>query len=142
VRIEGRIMIDRPAEDVWKFLSEPSNWTKKDPDALEAKLTSEGPVAVGSTGLIRYPKQTLSIRFIEYDPNTKIITVEFTSGHIKGTKTTYRMQSIDKKTKLTRTDELNFSGIHKLQGQFIARRMMKTVENELNNTQRIMESQS
>ena len=64
-RIEASVVIDRPAETVWKFVSDYSNYPRIDPDILEFKQTSVGPIAVGSTFEANRKKEgKVSFRFL------------------------------------------------------------------------------
>ncbi|HYB03039.1 MAG TPA: SRPBCC family protein [Nitrososphaerales archaeon] len=102
--IEASIVVNRPAEDVWKFMIDLVNTPKWDPGVLEVKQTSAGPIGVGTTLQSRHPKnRVLNARALEYEPNRKF-TLEFTSGPIKGTRVSYVLENIEgKNTKLTRT---------------------------------------
>ena len=48
-KIEVSATVHRPPETVWKFVFDPTNAPKYDPDIISAKQTSDGPVAVGTT---------------------------------------------------------------------------------------------
>ncbi len=48
-KVEESIIINRPVEAVWKFLSNIENMPKWDRGVIEARQTSEGPMGVGST---------------------------------------------------------------------------------------------
>lgn len=68
---------------------------------MEARYTSSGPRGVGTTAELVYPKQTLLLRVLEYEENRKL-TLQFTSGPVKGTKTTFIFEMADGKTRVTR----------------------------------------
>jgi uncharacterized protein YndB with AHSA1/START domain len=143
VKTEASVMIDRPVEEVWKFISDISNpkkW-KVDPNAIGARYTSTGPLGVGTTGEIIYPKQTLTLRYLEYEPNRKV-TVEFTSGPINGTRATFVTETVEGKTKLTRTDDVKAAGFYKLMGPMVARRLKKIGEDDVAGIKRTLESEA
>jgi uncharacterized protein YndB with AHSA1/START domain len=141
-KIEASVMIDRPVEETWKFMTDLSNTPKWDPGVLEARQTSAGPPGIGMTIESRHPKQrVLNARVIEYEQNCKF-TLEFTSGPIKGTRVSYIMEAIGGKTKLTRKFDLKFSGFYMLIGSFAARRARREGGAEINNAKRILESEA
>jgi hypothetical protein len=49
VRITDSTIIDCPVEEVWRFMSDPSNTPKWYQGTLEVRQTSEGSIAVGTT---------------------------------------------------------------------------------------------
>ena len=48
--IKGSVDVQRPVEEVFAYLTDPSNNLKWEKGVLEMELTSEGPVGVGSKG--------------------------------------------------------------------------------------------
>lgn len=77
-------MIDRPVEEVWKFITDVSNAPKWDEDVTEWKQTSAGPLGVGTTFDAIHRRLTYSERVTEYEPN-KRLSLLITSGPAKGT---------------------------------------------------------
>jgi hypothetical protein len=61
-RVVTSLTIDRPAEEVFKFMADISNAKKKDQGVVEARFTSPEPTGVGRTFELKYPKQTLTQR--------------------------------------------------------------------------------
>ena len=51
VKIEVSAVIDRPVEDVFAFMSNPENDPQWQSDTAETKITSQGPMGVGTTYL-------------------------------------------------------------------------------------------
>ncbi|MEO8462318.1 MAG: SRPBCC family protein, partial [Chloroflexota bacterium] len=47
---ESSIEIDRSVDDVFAFLADPSNETQWQSGLIDSSFTSNGPVAVGTTG--------------------------------------------------------------------------------------------
>jgi hypothetical protein len=113
VKMEVCVMIDRPVEEVWKFMTDWSNhW---DPESMEMKQTSDGPVRVGTSVRIIHPKYPRILNFLitEYEPNRKF-TFEVASGPIRGSRFVYTMENIEGKTRLTEAADYNFPGFYKL----------------------------
>ena len=85
VRVEGTVVINRPIEEVFAFLSNADNASQWQGGTLEAKQTSEGPVGVGTTGQVasqflgRRMESTWEVT--EYELNRKA-SLKTTSGPV------------------------------------------------------------
>jgi hypothetical protein len=136
-------MIDRPAGVVWNFIIDLSN-SKWDPYCLEARQTSAGPIGVGATfQLIRSKTPKVhDLRVIQYDPGALKMTIESTSGPAKGTKQQFSMETIEGKTRLTRTFDLKYSGFYKLLGPFSTGMLKREATADLENIKRMVESKA
>ncbi len=145
VTIEANATIDRPVEDVWKFMSDFSNTPKWSPDIVEMKQTSPGSLGVGTTLLIRHPKQSLTGRVTEYEPNRSFV-FEVASGPARGTKVGYRMEGIEQNTRLTYTFDFKLEGFYRLLGPLVTGRATKRgqaeAEANVRNVKRILESKT
>ena len=141
-KIEASVVIDKPAETVWKFVSDFSNYPRIDPDILEFKQTSMGPIAVGSTFEANRKKEgKASFRTVEYDPIRKL-SVEVTSPRMmEGTKESLIIEDIGGKTKLTHVWDLRLGGAYRLMGPFVARSVRKLAATQISNVKRILESE-
>lgn len=75
IKVEASIVINRPIEEVFGFLSDMENNLKWRSSQIEIKKTSEGPIGVGTT--YRMVNNVLGRRLeteaevIEYEPNRK-----------------------------------------------------------------------
>lgn len=143
VRITDSTIIDCPVEEVWRFMSDPSNNPKWYQGTMEVRQRSEGPVAVGATleAAVHYRGSSLvfGARCTVFNQN-KEITWEFTSGHTKGSKDTWRMEPIDEKsTRLTRVFDLRVSGAWWVIQTIIVRGTKRAHEAEIHIVKRILE---
>ena len=86
MQISGSIEIDRPVEAVFDYMSVPENNLKWEKGVLENELTSEGPMALGSTGR-RVEKNMgtdrLTWEITKYDSN-EAIAMKFEGEKFKG----------------------------------------------------------
>jgi uncharacterized protein YndB with AHSA1/START domain len=83
-KFEASVLIDRPVEEVWKFMVDMSNGPKYDPSVISAKQTSDGSLAVGTTFEVDRKKEgKVSFRTVECDPGRKL-TLEVTSPRAGG----------------------------------------------------------
>ena len=144
-KIVASVLIDRPPEAIWKFITNPSNDPRWDANTVESKLTSTGPLGVGSTVQFRrstFPK-IMNYRILEYEPNRKV-TFEFTSGPIKGSILSMNLEVVEGKTRLTETDDYKFSGFYKLLMPFSGGegKGKREAEARVGNVKRILESEA
>jgi len=138
------VTVDRPAEAVWKFMTDPANGPKIT-GCLESKQTSAGPFGVGTTWRetrSQTPK-TQDYRVTEWEPNLKF-AFEFISGPVKGSRVRYSLENIEGKTKLTEVADFNLSGIYKLVKPFIDRpgKAEKEATDRLDNLKHAVESEA
>jgi uncharacterized protein YndB with AHSA1/START domain len=146
VRITDSTIIDRPVEEVWRFVSDPGNDPKWYQGTMEVRQISEGPTAVGTTieAVIQFRGRSLvaGARCIVLNPNTEV-TWKFTSGLMKRSTDSWRMESIDEKsTRLTRVFDMRVSGLWRAIQPIIARGTKKTHEAEIHNVKRLLEDES
>src|SRR5947209_806771 len=114
VKITDSTIIDRPVEEVWRFVSDPGNDPQWYQGTVEVRQISEGPTAVGTTfeAVIQFRGRSLvaGARCIVLNPN-KEVTWKFTSGLMKRSTDSWRMEPIDEKsTRLTRVFDMRVSG--------------------------------
>ena len=81
--ITQRVMVDRPVEEVWDFISTFENTTRWSRGVLEARQTSDGPLGVGSTlqTVVKAfgRRRTADYLVTEYQPN-RAFAFTVTSG--------------------------------------------------------------
>jgi uncharacterized membrane protein len=117
-------VIDRPVEDVWKFMIDISNMPEWEDSRAEWKQTSEGPIDSGSTfqSSIRFLGREVKfdLRITEFEPN-RTFAVEALNGFGKGTKMSYLMEPVEGgKTRLRRVTEVQLHGLAKVLRPFQA----------------------
>ena len=134
-------MINRPVEDVWKFVTDLSKLPKWNTEVQEAKQTSAGPIGVGTTLQTKSRNMVGYIQVVEYEPNKKI-TIEFTSRPLKGTNETSTVENVEGKTRFTRTTDMKFSGVYKLVGPFLTPTLRRGFAASVDNLKRILESEA
>jgi uncharacterized protein YndB with AHSA1/START domain len=139
-KIEASVVVDRPVEDVWKFMSDMSNDSKWNPDTVEVRQTSAGPLRVGTTLERVNPKRTFRIRVSEYEPNRKF-SYEVVEGPAKGSAVRYSMETVEGKTNLNIIMDPKFNGFYKLMEPLHATRAKREFAVLGSNIKRILESE-
>jgi carbon monoxide dehydrogenase subunit G len=119
VRIEANVTIDRPLDEVWRFMTDFSNYPKIHDTFVEMKQTSTGPLGAGAVLEARHRKVVYYLRVGEFDPKDKF-TLVHTSGRFKGTTDIFEMQTSGGKTLLTWTIDARLGGLYRLLAPFIA----------------------
>jgi uncharacterized protein YndB with AHSA1/START domain len=145
-KIEASVVIDRPVEDVWKFITDLPSVPKWSHGLLEKRQTSPGPLGVGTTVLSRTPRFTFTGRVTEFEPNRKI-SWEMTSGPMKGSHESDSLETVEGgKTRLTHVLDVRPSGFYRLMWPFIAGRTRRDgtahANTDLSNIKRILESET
>ncbi len=131
---EQSIVIDRPVEEVFQFVSDPTNDPKWHPPLIEVTRTSPGPNLLGSTFKGRYDPQRRTLatpvrtsglqeligEIVEYEPNQRYkLRIRFVD-HPKGLfarllgsefNLSFRVVPVSGGTQLFRTGEFNPAGI-------------------------------
>ena len=128
-RIETDIVIDRPVEEVFEFVSNPENDTSWQSGLEESRLTSEGPMGVGSTHLVvrRFlGKRIESLSEVtRFEPNAKIgLNSLSPPGQFA---VEYTFEPINGGTRITTVAQADSGGLFKLGEPLV----MKMVEAEM-----------
>lgn len=143
-KIEASIVVDRPVEEVWRFVIDFPNAPKVDPGLIECKVTSEGPLGVGTTLQSRRTTRGANLivwHVTEYEPGRKL-TAEVTSPNMmKGSRNTTTLENAEGKTKLSVAWDLKLNGFYSLLRPFIAPSMRKLCETQVGNLKRVLETE-
>jgi hypothetical protein len=143
-KIEASVVVDRPVEEVWKFVIDFPNAPKVDPDLLECKVTSEGPLGVGTT--LQSKRTTRGAHLIvwsvtEYEPGRKLIAEVASPQMMRGSRNMMTCESAEGKTKVDIAWDLKLNGFYSLLGPLLAPGFKKTCETQLSNLKHVLESE-
>jgi uncharacterized protein YndB with AHSA1/START domain len=144
VKVEGTVVINRPIEEVFAFLTNPDNSSLWQGMVLEAKQTSEGPVGVGTTGQVvsqflgRRMESTWEVT--EFELNRKA-TLKTTSGPIPYMNSA-TLESVEEGTKVTLVAEYEVGGYFKLAEPILARMAQRQAETDYANLKDLVEAQA
>ena len=144
IRIETRIVINRPVKEVFAFLSNFENWPKWSPGLLENKKTSDGPISRGTTwrGVSNVLGQRVEseAEVIEFEPNRKI-TWKYKPGPIQQAWGQTRFERVEGGTRVDLTLEGESGGFMKLAEPVFANLAKRQFEAGLANLKDLMEAQ-
>jgi uncharacterized membrane protein len=143
ITIEQSIIIARPIEEVFAYVSDQRNSPEWEDGVLEVRQTPESPVGVGTK--ITLVRAFLGKRieqhaeFVAYEP-----PVMFAFASISGPSTTgtNRFESTAEGTKVTIAFEMQAGGLFSLAEPLVARNLRRSVEAALGNLKDLLESQA
>ena len=142
IRVETKVEINRPSEEVFAFISNFENNPKWQSGQLEARFTSEGPLGVGSTydQVAKFLGRRIVSTFevLEYESNRKV-KASSTSGSFPITFTRL-VQPIDGGTIVKAIIEGDATGFFRLAQPLLGRMVQRSVDSDYKNLKRIMES--
>jgi uncharacterized protein YndB with AHSA1/START domain len=116
IKIEKSSLINRPVEDVWNFISNVENIPRWNRGTRNGKITSDGPVGVGST--IQYVRRLfgremiVKLRVTAYEPH-KTITLQLSVGRVTA-QTGFTLKPVEDGTWLSHPSEITLGGLWKL----------------------------
>jgi uncharacterized protein YndB with AHSA1/START domain len=115
------IVIDRPVETVFAYVTDVTNDPAWHTDVLEAQKTSAGPIGVGTVWHARFkPAMGISegdMRVVMFEPNRKHVMMGDV-GHMHPT-LTYVLEPSNGGTKFTRHVQISVSGWMKIMSPMI-----------------------
>ncbi len=144
IREEFSVVINRPIEEVFDFVTDPAKRSQWQSATLEVRQTSEGPMGVGATMrlVIRIAgrQRKLTMEVTEYEPNRKY-SAKSTSGPfpVQGS---YTFESVNGGTRLTFVGEAQLGGFLKLIEPLVRRRQQKRYEADYGKLKELLEARA
>ena len=141
IHIEESIVIHRPIEEVFAFMSETKNLPLWQTDVLEARHTPEGPVQVGTKlTLVRAMmgrKMEGTADIVQYEPPTRYAYQTISGPSVTGVNS---CEATAEGTKFTTTFDMQTGGLFSLADPLVARTIKRSVESGLANLKDLLES--
>jgi uncharacterized protein YndB with AHSA1/START domain len=144
VEVEVSVVINRPVEEVFAFVTRIESWNQWDAQLAEVKKTSEGPVGVGTTWQeVRHfmgRRMESTNEITEYEPNRKL-SFKSTLGPfpVEGG---YTFESIEGGTKFTVKGQAETGGFFKLADPIVKRTVKGQLETINANLKELLEAQA
>jgi uncharacterized protein YndB with AHSA1/START domain len=135
-------VIDRPVEDVFHALQDFDKAPRWNPGLAEVRLTSDGPLGVGSTvvyvGKFLGRSYESPSKYTDYVANTRLVSVT-TSGpfHLE---VDYTLDSVDGATRITAVYRGESRGFFKLAEPVVIRLTKKHFETAAENLKELLEA--
>lgn len=141
IQLERSVLIERPVEDVFSFVSNFENESKWCEEVVRTQKTSEGPIGVASTFTdhVEFMGRTIesSYEVVAYEPN-RAVTIKTSSGPVPFV-ATYSFDGADGVTKLAILAEAEPGGFFRLATPIIRRQLDKQWERNLANLKQLLE---
>jgi uncharacterized protein YndB with AHSA1/START domain len=142
-KFEFTVVINRPVEDVFEFLSRAENMPRWAENVIEAVQTSEGRVDVGTTchvvtkGMGMQVKQDFVVTECQQN---RLYAAKSTSGPVQ-VENRYILEADNGGTKLYAYSSADLGGFMGLAGPLLNRKLKKQFETDHTNLKRLLESQ-
>jgi len=145
VTVEKSIAIDRPAEDVFAFVSDHTNAPRWQRGLLEVRRATDGPIGVGTrhTFVRTFMGRQLeaSNEFTRYEPS-RLVAFNATSNWLPG-QGSYVVEPTGRASaRLIARVELRPSGLFRLAGSLMAAALRREVEANLSDLKGLLEAQA
>ncbi len=145
LEVEHSIVINRPVEQVWNYLTDFENTPSWDIGVLETRQTSEGPAGLGTTfqniGPFLGRNAVREYRVTEYIPNKKVaVRLTNPDKFIQQAEVAYTFEPAENGTDLTFKGGIEFRGLFKLLQPILLQRAKKDGQGDLENLKRLLET--
>ena len=141
IKVEASIVIQKPVAEVFSYSNDPANNTKWQEGLVESKITSPGPVGVGTqiTDVRKFLGRDMDskLEVTAYEPN-KRISLKTISGPIKF-EITQTYEPAGGGTKLTMTGEGEPGGLFKLAEGAVKKQFETQLQGDLGRLKKVME---
>jgi uncharacterized membrane protein len=141
MKIETSVVINCPIEEVFVYSTDPENTPEWQTGLLESRVTSAGPIGVGSTirdVRVFMGRQAVSmVQVVVYEPN-KEFTLKVESGEIRF-KARHLYESTGDGTKVIFLAEGRPNGFFKHAARLIARKMQQQFESDFLKLKHVLE---
>jgi uncharacterized membrane protein len=142
VTVEKGIVIDRPAEDVFAFVSDHTNAPRWQRGLLEVRRASDGPIGVGTRHtLVRTfmgRRLEASNQFTHYEPN-KLVAFDIISSWVPGHGSYVVEPAGTHRARLTARVELRPMGLFRVAEPLMAAALTREVEANLDALKSLLE---
>jgi uncharacterized protein YndB with AHSA1/START domain len=141
IKVDESVVIDRPAEDVFAYVSDGTNAPRWQRGLREVRRTTEGPIGVGTRHTVERDfmgrRLTLTNEFTRYERST-LVAFEWT-GTVPG-QASYIVEPVGMaRTRLTSRVEMRPSGLLRLAEPLIVAGLTRDVKGNLVTLKRLLE---
>ena len=144
MQAEASVVINRPLDEVFQYVSDFEKWDQWAAEMVEVSKTSEGPVGVGTrfTAKIKFIGQQIENEHevTEYEPGSRF-GVRVMSGTVKG-HAVFSFESVEGGTRVTETMEGETGGFFKVADPLVGRMAQRQYAANLGNLKDLLEAQA
>jgi carbon monoxide dehydrogenase subunit G len=142
MHFEGSVIVDRPLEEVFAYLTKIENLAVWQAAVVEARQTSPDPVGVGSTGLVKAKflgrQLEMSTEISAWNP-PESMSGRSTGGPFPLT-IHYALEREDGKTRVTVVDEAEPGGFFRLAAPILEQIIGRQFQSDLETLKAVLES--
>jgi uncharacterized membrane protein len=143
IKVEKSIVIDRPAQEVFAYVSDHTNAPRWQRGLLEVRRETEGPIGVGTRHtLVRAfmgRRMEASNEFTQYEPN-RLVSFKVTADSVAAQGWYVVAPEGSGHTKLTSRIEMQPSGLTRLAQPLMAASLSREVVANLSDLKRLLEA--
>ena len=144
LRVEASVVINRPVEEVFAFVTTPENDPQWRSGMLESKQTSEGPKGVGTTeqGVVQLLGRRIewTAEATEYEPNKKVKD-KVAAGPMSAEQS-QTFEPVEGGTRFTLVLEGETGGFFRLAEPIVIRILQRDLEADVANLKDILEAEA
>ena len=141
IKVEASIVIQKPVGEVFAYSNDPANNAKWQEGLVESKVTSSGPIGVGTqiTDVRKFLGQKMDskLEVTAYQPN-KRVSLKTVSGPIRF-EITQLYEPADGGTKITLLGEGEPGGLFKLAEGAVKKQFENQLQGDLGRLKKVME---
>lgn len=146
IKLELSIVINKPVDQVWNFLTDFQNTPKWDIGVLETRQTSQGLAGLGTTfqniGPFLGRNSVREYKVTEYEPNKKVTVMLITPTRlIQKAGVSYIFEPTPSGTKLTSIGSVELAPLFRLIQPFLLQKAKKDGQGDLSNLKHLIESE-
>jgi uncharacterized membrane protein len=143
--IETSIEIRRPVEAVFAFVADPHNEPLWERTVQEARVTPDGPPAVGTrvtkVGSFLGLKLEVTNEITALEPNRELGIKGISGPASASMEGTFRFEAVGESTRLSFISQIETGGLFKMAGPLLASQARKQVEADLQRLKELLEAQ-
>lgn len=145
IKVEKSIVIDRPAEAVFAYVSDHTNAPRWQRGLLEARRTTDGPIGVGTrytfVRTLMGRRMELSNEFTQYEPN-KLVAFKATSDWMAAQAWYLIEPAGTDRARITSGIEIRPAGLFRLAEPLIGASLSRDVEANLGDLKGLLEAKA
>jgi len=141
MKFENSVIIDRPVQQVFEYVTDFTNNAVWQTDILEMEITSEGRIDRGATYrcVNRFMGKSLETEgcVTQFEPDRRCL-IRITSGMVTGT-SSLDFETVERGTRFTASGDLDL-GYFKLARLIVRRKINQQLKNDMLNLKEILEN--
>lgn len=142
MKVERRVTINRPIDQVFAFVANPDNNPNWQPEVIEHRKLTDGPMDVGTKfrHVSKFMGRRIEVngRVTEFEPNLKI-AFEVESGTLLYT-IDYQMESVRSATRFTYASLAEINGLLRLAQPLMVIAAKRVIDADLARLKRVLEA--